>query len=142
MKSLRTFIKTQIQILIILASFASAQPAGKESGSGQPGSMIPDSDIGKIAKEFIAVINSRDTAKAGLFAHRYLNTNLAGVGAERWDEKRYTVLLKNIIRDAGVITPVDLIRKCEENNGSGIYRKPRRYFAFTGNSRYEKKRSL
>ncbi len=83
-----------------------AQQHNPEKETGSIG--FPENAIGKIVKEFVSTINSKDRNSINKFINQYLDDNLISVDGEPWTKDKYMLLLENLQRDGGILTPVDL----------------------------------
>ncbi len=69
---------------------------------------LPNNRIGKIVNEFVLTINSQNENSIEKFINNNLDENLSPLDGEVWTKDKYSLLLKNLKREGGLITPVDI----------------------------------
>ncbi|HEX2865696.1 MAG TPA: serine hydrolase domain-containing protein [Ignavibacteriales bacterium] len=104
MKSLFSFLYIPLILTLLFISQTNAQPGGKNA----PQVNIAQNALGNIVRSFIEAVNSSDTLLIKDFVHRYLSENLANTGPYTWNEKKYVTLMKNLKKQSGGLTAVDL----------------------------------
>jgi len=96
--------------------------SGQQKNTKSAQIIFPDIAIAKIVKEFNLVINSQDSDSIQIFVDKYLAKDLSSVGGKEWSSKKYISLLNTLMRDGGLITPVDIRQNSDQNYLAVIFK--------------------